>query len=234
MTILRVLLADDHSVVRAGLRALLQSAADMQVVGEAKDGREAVREAQRLRPDVAILDVAMPLLNGVQAARQIILEVPRIKVVMLSGYSDAAHVQQAVQAGVAGYLLKETAACELLDAVRGCCQGRASFSPAVQCHLVNNYRGWTPDAGPEAFPNVILSSRQTEILQLIAEGFANKQIAIFLALSIKTVEKHRQSLMEKLNIHRTANLTRYAISSGVVESMRSPLCAGSPGLEPRV
>ena len=229
MTIFRVLLADDHSVVRAGLRALLEAVEDMQVVGEARDGREAVREAQRLRPDVAILDVAMPLLNGVQAARQIILEVPHVKIVMLSSYSDAAHVQQAVQAGVAGYLLKETAASELLDAVRGSCQGRASFSAAVQCHLVNNYRGWTPDAGPGVSPNVILSSRQTEILQLIAEGFANKQIATFLALSIKTVEKHRQSLMERINIHRTANLTRYAVSSGVVESTRSPLCPGSQG-----
>ena len=222
MKTITVLLVDDHAIVRAGLRALLEAAGDIQVIGEAENGRQALQETERLRPDVVLLDLAMPLLNGVEAARQIAHEVPSARVLILSSYSDAHHLRQAVEAGVAGYLMKESAGDELLEAIRETRNGGAVFSPALLRRLSQKLLEGPDDALGPASRAATLSRRQAEILQLIAEGYANKQIAGSLEVSVKTVEKHRQSLMSKLNIHKTANLTRYALSSGVIESRCIP------------
>ena len=225
MKTIRVLLVDDHAVVRAGLKALLEAAADMQVIGEAENGQQAVREAERLRPDVVLLDLAMPVLNGVGAARQIAERAPDAKVLILSSYSDAQYVREAIKAGVAGYLVKESAADVLLEAVRETDRGGAFFSPAIPLCLLKECWG----SSGERPGTATLSERQAEVLQLIAEGYCNKQIADVLFISIKTTEKHRQSLMIKLGIHKTAVLTRYAVSSGIVEVNRLPICSAPPG-----
>jgi DNA-binding NarL/FixJ family response regulator len=212
-----VLLCDDHNLVREGLRFVLAEAGDIQVVGEADNGHQAVREAERLRPDVVVLDIAMPLLNGVEAARQITKKVPATKILILSGYSDERHIVQAIEAGASGYLMKQTAGNDFLRAVREIQKGNAFFSPSVTKGLLPRMRT-TPSTG---YP--ILSSREVEVLQLVAEGYANKQIADLLSLSVKTVEKHRQTLMEHLNIHNIAALTHYAVSSGVIECLACPV-----------
>ena len=215
-----VLLSDDHTVVREGLRMLLEKEADMQVVGEAANGHQSVRETKRLKPNVVLQDLAMPLLNGLEAARQIAKEVPSAKVLILSAYTDDAYIEHAIKAGAAGYLMKETAGDDLLRAIREIASGNAFFSPPVAKRLLKQWQEKFPNGNPVS-PNASkLTSRQTEILQLIAEGYATKQIAGLLELSIKTVEKHRQDLMNTLNIHNIASLTRYAVSSGVVESNR--------------
>lgn len=213
-----VLLADDHAVVREGFRALLAAEPDMEVVGEAETGRQAVQLARKLQPEIVVMDVAMPQLNGREATRQILKEVPSAKVIILSCYSDEEYVQQLTQAGAAGYLLKQTAAAELLKAIREVKRGRACFSPAISKRLVENYRQALQNGAPLCKSSEELTTREAEVLQLIAEGSANKQIAAELGISIKTVEKHRQQLMNKLNIHEIAGLTRYAIAKGVVES----------------
>ena len=217
-----VLLSDDHTVVRKGLRLLLETEADIQVVGEAANGHQSVREAKRLKPDVVVQDLAMPLLNGLEAARQIAREVPSTKVLILSAYSDDAYIEHAIEAGAAGYLMKETAGDDLLRAIREIASGNAFFSPPVARRLLKQWQEKFPNGGPVRTKTPKLTSRQTEILQLISEGYATKQIAGLLSLSIKTVEKHRQDLMNTLNIHNIASLTRYAVSSGVVESNRIP------------
>jgi DNA-binding NarL/FixJ family response regulator len=221
MKIIRVLLVDDHAIIRAGLRALLQTAPDIQVIGEAENGHQAVREAQRLRPDIVVLDLAMPLLNGVGAARQIAKQVPTAKVLILSSYNDAQHLRQAIEAGAAGYLTKESAGDELLEAVRETCNGGASFSPLL-LNLLRQWSGGSPGhpAAPPLPP--VLSWREDEVLQLIAEGFCNKQIGSLLSISGKTVEQHRLRVMKKLDMHKTAALTRYAVASGLVPSNRRP------------
>jgi DNA-binding NarL/FixJ family response regulator len=217
-----VLLSDDHTIVRKGLRLLLEAEADIQVVGEAANGQQSVRETKRLKPDVVLQDLAMPLLNGLEAARQIAKEVPSAKVLILSAYSDDAYIEHAVEAGCAGYLMKETAGEDLLRAIREIASGNAFFSPPVARRLLKQWMDKFPNGSPVNKRTTTLTSRQTEILQLIAEGYATKQIAGLLSLSIKTVEKHRQDLMNILNIHNIASLTRYAVSSGVVESNRIP------------
>lgn len=222
MKTITVLLADDHAIVRAGLRSLLEAAEDIQVVGEAENGQQAVLEAKRLRPDVILLDLAMPVLNGVEAARQIANEVPTARVLVLSNYSDCQHVQQAVEAGVAGYLMKEACGDDLLQAVRSAHDSAASFSPPVLKHLLSEWEKSRTDDQHDTTGTATLSGRQAQVLQLIAEGYGNKEIAGLLSLSKKTVEKHRQSLMEKLNLHKTATLTRYAVCNGVVELGQIP------------
>lgn len=217
-----VLLSDDHTVVRKGLRLILEAEADIQVVGEAANGQQSVRETKRLKPDVVLQDLAMPLLNGLEAARQIAKEVPATKVLILSAYSDDAYIEHAVEAGAAGYLMKETAGDDLLRAIREIASGNAYFSPPVAKRLLKQWQDKFPNGNSVKTKTTKLTSRQTEILQLIAEGYATKQIAGLLSLSIKTVEKHRQDLMNTLNIHNIASLTRYAVSSGVVESNRIP------------
>ena len=214
-----VLLADDHTVVRQGLRALLEAEEDMSVVGEAENGRQAVQMIKRLQPDVVVMDIAMPTLNGLEATRQVSRDNPKCKVLVLSSYSDDEYVQQLTDAGAAGYLVKQTAAQDLVTAIREANRGNAFFSPAISKRLLEHYRasvGKPP--GEKKSPK--LTARELEVLQLIAEGYANKQIAGELFISIKTVEKHRQQLMNKLDIHDVAGLTRYAIAKGVIESSK--------------
>jgi DNA-binding NarL/FixJ family response regulator len=211
-----VLLVDDHTVVRQGLRALLRPEEDIEVVGEAENGRQAVTAAKRNPPDVVIMDVAMPLLNGLEATRQILKTLPATKVLVLTSYSDDDCVQQLTEAGVSGYLIKQTAANDLLKAIREVQKGNAFFSPTIAKRLRDQCREAFANGQPIR-KNMELTSREAEVLQLIAEGFSNKQIAGELTISIKTVEKHRQQVMNKLNIHDVAGLTRYAISKGMVE-----------------
>jgi DNA-binding NarL/FixJ family response regulator len=214
-----VLLAEDHVVVRQGLKALLSVEEDIEVVWEAGNGRQAVKMAQELHPDVVVMDIAMPILNGLEATSQIVSEGIPTKVLILSSYADDEYVHQLTEAGASGYLVKQAAASELIKAVREIAKGNAYFSPSILKRLLELYResyvrGRAPGSGSEH-----LTSREREVLQMVAEGSVNKQIAATLNLSIKTVEKHRQQLMDKLNIHDVAGLTRYAIAHGFVESM---------------
>ena len=216
---IKVLLAEDHMIVREGLRALLNSEKDIEVVGEAQNGRQAVELAGKLAPAVVVMDIAMPLLNGLEATRQILRTAPTVKVLILSAHSDDAYVEHVMTLGASGYLVKQTAAEVLPKAIREICKGKTFFSPAISKRL-NHHQKRAMDRGElvgEKEP-AQLTSREMEVLQLIAEGKANKQTADELHISIKTVEKHRQSLMEKLNIHDTAGLTRHAIAAGIIES----------------
>lgn len=217
-----VLLSDDHTLVREGLRLLLETAGDIQVVGEAANGHQSVRETKRLQPDVVLQDLAMPLLNGLEAARQIAREAPSAKVLILSAYADEQYIAHAIAAGAVGYLMKETVGNDLLRAIREVAKGNAFFSPPVARRLLKQCKEKFIDGEPTKTKAAQLTSRQAEVLQLIAEGHATKQIAGLLSLSVKTVEKHRQDLMNTLNIHNIATLTRYAVSSGVVEFHRVP------------
>jgi DNA-binding NarL/FixJ family response regulator len=213
-----VLLAEDHTVVREGLRTLLEAEGDIKVVGEAETGRQAVKLAKKLRPAVVVMDIAMPLLNGLEATRQIRKAVPATKVLILSAHSDDAYIEKVTALGAMGYLLKHTSAHVLSKAVREVQKGNAFFCPSIARRLKFHFDRSSDQGEPVKKKGVRLSSREAEVLQLIAEGRANKQVAAELGISIKTVEKHRQHLMEKLNIHDTAGLTRYAIAAGIIES----------------
>ncbi len=213
-----VLLAEDHTIVREGIRKLLESERDLKVVGEAQTGRQAVALVKKLCPAIVVMDIAMPLLNGFEATRQILKAVPATKVLMLSAHSDAAYIKEATDSGAIGYLLKQTAAHVVCEAIREVQKGNAYFSPEVAKRISERDRKSPDRAGKSRPRNARLSSREVEVLQLIAEGEANKQIASELGISFKTVEKHRQHLMTKLNIHDIAGLTRYAISAGIIES----------------
>jgi DNA-binding NarL/FixJ family response regulator len=212
-----VLLADDHTVVRQGLRVLLEAEHDIKVVAEAENGRQAVQLAKRHKPDVVVMDVAMPLLNGLEATRQITKDAPHSKVLILSSYSDDEYVQELTEQGATGYLIKQSAANDLLKAVREAQKGNAFFSPSISKRLLEHCRDALIRGPTNKKRGRRLTSREAEVLQLIAEGHANKQIASELSISIKTVEKHRQQVMNKLNIHDVAGLTRHAISKGIVE-----------------
>jgi DNA-binding NarL/FixJ family response regulator len=206
---------DDHTVVRQGLRALLSQEEDIEVVGEAENGRQAVQMATKTTPDVVLMDVMMPLMNGLEGTRQVLKNVPSTKVLVLSSYCDDDYVQQLTEVGASGYVIKQTAADNLMLAIREVQKGNAFFSPTVAKRLRDRCRQAFADGQPLK-RNVELTSREAEVLQLIAEGLPNKQIAGELGISIKTVEKHRQQVMNKLNIHDVAGLTRHAISKGVV------------------
>lgn len=213
-----VLLAEDHTVVREGLRALLEAEGDIEVVGEAETGRQAVQLSKRLRPDVVVMDIAMPLLNGLEATRRIMKAVPATRVLMLSAHGDDEYVRQAVMLGAAGYLIKQTSANFLSKAIRAVKNGNTFFTPSIASRM-HSLSLESPDEGAALRKKkTALSSREAEVLQLIAEGKANKQVARELGISIKTVEKHRQHLMNKLDLHDTAGLTRYAIAAGIIES----------------
>jgi len=213
-----VLVVDDHEVVRQGLKALLSREPDIAIVGEARDGREAVESAERLRPDVVVSDVAMPRLNGIEAARQILDVVPDARVLLLSAHDDDEYVARAMRVGATGYVLKHASLMELADAIRAVRAGKTFVSASMPWHEHTRVH-WTGDAeDPRPTPSPTeLTSREVEVLQLIAESAGNKQIARDLGISVKTVEKHRQGLMAKLRIHDVAGLTRYAVSFGVVE-----------------
>ncbi len=210
-----VLLAEDHMVVRQGLRKLLEAETDLEVVGEAQTGRQAVEMARKLRPAVVVMDIAMPLLNGLEATRQILKQVSNTKVLILSAHSDDAYVERALEFGAKGFLLKQTSAHVLSRAIREVQKGNVYFTPSIAKRFGNGNP--VSASGLLMQKAAQLSPREVEALQLIAEGKANKQIAAELGISIKTVEKHRQRLMEKLGIHDTAGLTRYAMAAGVIE-----------------
>ena len=211
-----VLLAEDHMIVREGLRKLLATEPDLEVVGEAQTGREAVALAKKLQPAIVVMDIAMPLLNGLEATRQIHKKLPGTKVLILSAHSDDAYVDQAMAVGAVGFLLKQTSAHDLSRAIREVQAGKTFFSPTIARRLHDQK---LPASGKALRKQVAhLSSRELEVLQLIAEGEPNKQVADELSISIKTVEKHRQNLMQKLNLHDVAGLTRYAIGAGIIES----------------
>lgn len=213
-----ILLAEDHMIVREGLRALLNLEKDFVIIGEADNGREAVTLASRLSPDVIVMDIAMPLLNGMEATRQILQAQPNIKILMLSAHNDDAYVDKVMALGAYGYLIKQTASHVLPEAIRRVHQGLKCLSPTISKRR-KEIRAKARERGDLPGKTITApTTREMEVLQLIAEGKANKETAEVLHISVKTVEKHRQSLMEKLNIHDTAGLTRYAISTGVIES----------------
>jgi DNA-binding NarL/FixJ family response regulator len=214
---LTILLADDHTVLREGLRAFLKTVEDFEVVGEATTGREAVELARTLRPDVVVMDVAMPKLNGCEATRQIVLENPTAKVLVLSASSDDAYVARLVAAGAMGFVEKQSSGQVLLRALREVAAGKSAFGPVITKRLLQIGRKAREQGASSGTLQPALTSREEEVLQLVAEGAPNKQIAAELGISIKTVDKHRQQLMNKLGIHDIAGLTRYAISSGVIE-----------------
>jgi two-component system, NarL family, nitrate/nitrite response regulator NarL len=211
-----VLLAEDHQVVREGFRSLLEREHDIDVVGEAQSGRQAVRLTRKLRPAVVVMDIAMPLLNGLEAARQIRKEVPDTKVLILSAHSDDAYVEQVAALGAAGFLLKHTSSHDLAEAIREVQKGNTFFAPSISKRVKD--RGQKPAGKKGSEKSNRLSSREMEVLQLIAEGKPNKQVAAELGVSFKTVDKHRQNLMSKLDIHDIAGLTRYAIAEGIIQS----------------
>ncbi len=212
-----ILLADDHVIVRQGLCALLNTDGHFSIVGQARNGREAVEMAASLKPDVILMDIAMPLLNGLESTRQILAANPAAKIIILSAHSDDEYIDQMRQAGVSGFLEKQTSAEILTTAIRQVAKGNIVFSPSITKRLSDNQHKPRDRDGLLKANSSRLTSREAEVLQLVAEGLANKQVAAELSISIKTVEKHRQHLMDKLNIHDTAGLTRYAISAGVIE-----------------
>ncbi|MGH9320040.1 MAG: response regulator [Vicinamibacteria bacterium] len=209
-----VLLADDHTILREGLRSLLAAASDVNVVGEAETGREAVQLARRLKPAVVVMDIAMPMLNGLEATRQIRSADPSTKVLVLSMHSDSEYVEKVLEAGATGYLVKQTGASDLLTAIREIHRGNVFLSPSISRLLVDQYRTALRTERPGNGHK--LTPREIEVLQLVAEGMTNKEIASELAISVKTVEKHRQQVMDKLGIHDVAGLTRYAMTSGII------------------
>jgi DNA-binding NarL/FixJ family response regulator len=213
-----VLLAEDHQIVREGFRSLLTHEPDIEVVGEAENGRQAVQLTRKLRPAVVVMDIGMPLLNGLEATRQIRKDFPDTKVLILSAYNDEAYVEQVASLGGVGFLLKQTSSGVLAQAIREVQKGNTFFGPALNRRLKTG-AGNSPGKGIPLKPRGNqLSSREVEVLQMIAEGKPNKQVAAELGVSFKTVDKHRQHLMSKLDIHDVAGLTRYAISAGVIES----------------
>jgi two-component system response regulator NreC len=215
MARLRILLADDHTLVRQGLRKVLEERPEWEVVAEAGDGREAVRQAEEVRPDVAIVDVAMPLLNGIEAVRQIARKAPGTRVLVLSMHADEAYVTQMLRAGAAGYLLKDSADVDLLQAVDAISAGKSFFSPAIARVIADDYVRQLADRGiTDRFE--LLSEREREIFQLIAEGRTNKEIANMLILSPSTVDTHRSRIMEKLDVHSAAEIVLYAVRKGVI------------------
>lgn len=213
-----VLLAEDHMIVREGLRAILEAEGDIEIVGQAQDGRQAVELTEQLHPNVVVMDIAMPRLNGMEAARQILKAAPATRILILSAHSDEAYVDQVMSLGAAGYLIKQTSLLILAKAIREAFKGNNFFSPSIAKRLQDQERKSRERGDLHSKKIALLTSREVEVLQLIAEGKANKETASELAISIKTVEKHRQALMEKLNIHDTAGLTRYAIAAGIIES----------------
>lgn len=215
---IKTLLADDHTIVREGLRALLAADSGIVVVGEAHNGREAVDMALAMSPDVVVMDIAMPLLNGLEATRQILAKKPGTKVLILSAHSDDAYIDRVIAVGAVGFLIKQTSAQILAKAIHEIMAGNAFYSPQISKRLRDHYQKPDKIGGLMIKKATGLTSRELEVIQLVAEGHANKQVADGLKISIKTVEKHRQHLMDKLNIHDTAGLTRYAIAQGIIES----------------
>jgi len=207
----RVVLADDHALVRQGLSLILEAQPDMQIVGQAGNGHEAVELAQKLKPDVVIMDVAMPGLNGIEATRRLAEALPRTRVLALSMHKDSVYVREILRAGARGYLLKDSGDADLIAAVRAIAKGEGYISPAVSEAVLSDYRKHVTD------PLDLLTTREREVLQLIAEGKTNKEIATDLNLSVYTIEAHRGRIMEKLNLHSTGELVRFALRNGLID-----------------
>jgi DNA-binding NarL/FixJ family response regulator len=212
---IRILLADDHTVMRRGLRLLLESQPEFIVVAEAADGRQAVEQAEATQPDVAVVDIAMPNLSGIEAAQRIATSLPQTAIVILSMHSDESYVLRALKVGAKGYLLKDSAEGDLIDAIKAVHQGKTFFSPEISKMLVEDYIREIRTRGAEDSYD-LLTSREREILQLLAERKSNKEIAQVLNLSIYTIETHRRNLQEKLNLHSLAELILYAVRKGVI------------------
>jgi DNA-binding NarL/FixJ family response regulator len=212
---IRVLLADDHTILRDGIRALLEDQADMEVIGEAEDGQSTVKMAAQLQPDVVVMDIAMPLLNGLEATRQIQRDFPQVKVLILTMHENEEYIRQVLAAGALGYVLKDAAARDLLGAIRAVNRGEAVLSPAITRLVIEDYLRWG-ELRPQDATNG-LTSREREVLQLIAEGYTNKEIAEILSLSIKTVQSHRTNLMAKLDLHDRGELIKYAIQKKIID-----------------
>jgi two-component system, NarL family, response regulator NreC len=212
---IRILLADDHTVMRAGLRLLLERQPNLTVVGEAADGRQAVELAERERPDVVIMDIAMPHMNGVEAARQIVNHSPETAVAILSMHSDESYVIRSLKAGARAYLLKDSAEADLLEAVQAIREGKSFFSPAVRRILKEDYVHQLEEMGAEDSYE-LLTNREREVLQLVAEGKSNKEVANLLNLSLYTVETHRTHILQKLNLHSVPELILYAVRKGII------------------
>ncbi len=215
MKTVRILLADDHTVVRKGLRLLLENVPEFQVIADAANGRDAASLAEQHRPEVVVMDVAMPILNGIEAARQIVAKLPNTAIVFLSMHSDESYVLRALKAGARAYLLKDSAEYDLIQAVKAVSEGKAFFSPAISKMLVEDYMRQMKERGVEdSFE--LLTPREREVLQLLAEGKNNKEAASLLNLSLYTVETHRSNIFQKLNLHSQAELILYAIRKGVI------------------
>ncbi len=208
---IHILLADDHAVVRQGFKMILAAQPDMEIVGEAGNGREALDLAGQLQPDVIVMDVAMPELNGIEATRRVADLSPRSRVLALSMHKDSVYVREILRAGARGYLLKDSIASDLLAAVRAVARGEGYLSPGVSDAVLNDYRRHVTD------PIDLLTSREREVLQMIAEGKTNKEIATVLNLSVYTVDAHRGRIMEKLNVHSVTDLVRFAVRCGLVD-----------------
>jgi two-component system response regulator NreC len=211
-----ILIADDHTLLRNGIRALLEDEHDMVVVGDANDGREAVRLAALLKPNVILMDIAMPLLNGLEATRQIKREHPEINVLVLTMYDHEEYFRQMLEVGASGYIIKRVAASELVGAIRAVYNGEAVLSPAITRLLLEDYLNRESFTKDKDDPNA-LSSREREVLQLIAEGKTSREIAEILNLSVKTVQSHRTNLMQKLDLHDRGDLIKYAIQKKIIE-----------------
>jgi len=208
---IRILLADDHAVVRQGFKMILAEQPDMEIAGEAANGREAVELAEKIKPDVVVMDVAMPELNGIEATRRLAASAPHIRVLALSMHKDSVYVREILRAGARGYLLKDSPAQDLLAAVRAVAGGEGYLSPAVSSAVLDDYRKHVTD------PIDLLTSREREVLQMLAEGKTNKEIATTLNLSVYTVEAHRGRIMEKLNVHSINELVRFAVRNGLID-----------------
>jgi DNA-binding NarL/FixJ family response regulator len=212
-----IILADDHTIVREGFRKMFELEHDLEVVGEAQNGNQAVALVKKLRPAVVLMDISMPLLNGLLATRQVLEAAPNTKVIILSAHSDDAYVQRATDSGAMGFLLKQTSAADVCRAIREVQKGNKFYSPAVARRLYRLDDIASDIAGIPRSRNARLTAREMEVVQLIAEGKANKQVATEMGISVKTVEHHRMNLTHKLDIHDTAGLTRYAISAGIIQ-----------------
>ncbi|MBV9744740.1 MAG: response regulator transcription factor [Acidobacteriia bacterium] len=210
MSRIRILLADDHAVVRQGFKMILEAQPDMEIVGEAGNGREAVDLTEKLKPDVVVMDVAMPELNGIEATRRVAETVPHARVIALSMHKDSVYVREVLRAGARGYLLKDSIAGDLVFAVRAVARGEGYLSPAVSNAVLDDYRRHVTN------PIDLLTSREREVLQMLAEGKTNKEIATLLNLSVYTVDAHRGRIMEKLNLHSINELVLFAVRNGLI------------------
>ncbi|HZT37175.1 MAG TPA: response regulator transcription factor [Bryobacteraceae bacterium] len=212
---IRVLVADDHTMIRSGLRMLLEREPGFEVVAEASDGRQAIELAESLKPDVAVLDIGMPNLNGIEATRHIVQKLPRTRVVVLSMHADESYVLRALKSGARGYLLKDSAESDILNSIRAVNEGKAYFSPEISKMLAEDYMRQMQQRGVEDSYE-LLTAREREILQMLAEGRSNKEISSALNLSLYTVETHRSNILQKLNLHSLPELILYAVRKGII------------------